>query len=85
MVNVADILMRWSDGILRSTPHRVRNVSGRDRYSLPYFYDPDMNAVVSRLPGVNANSAPRWGPVRFGDYVMERLDKNYAYRQRAAG
>jgi isopenicillin N synthase-like dioxygenase len=85
VVNVADILMRWSDGILRSTPHRVRNFSGRARYSLPYFYDPDMNSVVARLPGVNARSAPRWGPVRFGDYVMERLDKNYAYRQRAAG
>lgn len=85
VVNVADILMRWTDGILRSTPHRVRNFSGRDRYSLPYFYDPDMNAVVSRLPGVNAGAQPRWGPVRFGDYVMERLDKNYAYRQRAAG
>lgn len=85
VVNVADILMRWTDGVLRSTPHRVRNVSGRDRYSIPYFYDPDMNAVVSRLPGVNASAPPRWGPVRFGDYVMERLDKNYAYRQRAAG
>jgi isopenicillin N synthase-like dioxygenase len=85
VVNVADILMRWTDGILRSTPHRVRNFSGRARYSLPYFYDPDMNAVVSRLPGANATAPPRWGPVRFGDYVMERLDKNYAYRQRAAG
>lgn len=85
VVNVADILMRWTDGVLRSTPHRVRNLSGRDRYSLPYFYDPDMNSVVERLPGPNAGAAPRWGPVRFGDYVMERLDKNYAYRQRAAG
>lgn len=85
VVNVADILMRWTDGVLRSTPHRVRNVSGRDRYSIPYFYDPDMNAVVSRLPGVNASAPPRWGPVRFGEYVMERLDKNYAYRRRAAG
>jgi isopenicillin N synthase-like dioxygenase len=85
VVNVADILMRWTDGILRSTPHRVRNVSGRDRYSLPYFFDPDMDSTVERLPGLNPNAAPRWGPVRFGDYVMERLDKNYAYRQRAAG
>jgi len=85
VVNVADILMRWTDGILRSTPHRVRNVSGRDRYSLPYFYDPDMNSVVARLPGLNAGTAPRWAPVRFGDYVMERLDRNYAYRQKAAG
>lgn len=84
VVNVADILMRWTDGVLRSTPHRVRNLSGRDRYSLPFFYDPSMDAVVERLPGVNAEKPPRWAPVRFGDYVMERLDKNYAYRQKAA-
>jgi isopenicillin N synthase-like dioxygenase len=85
VVNVADILMRWTDGVLRSTPHRVRNVSGRDRYSLPYFFDPNMDTLVSRLPGVNDGTPPRWAPVRFGDYLMERLDKNYAYRQRAAG
>ena len=80
VVNVADILMRWTDGILRSTPHRVRNLSGKDRYSLPYFYDPSMDSVVERMPGLNADKAPRWPAVHFGEYVMERLDKNYAYR-----
>jgi isopenicillin N synthase-like dioxygenase len=83
IVNVADILMRWTDGILRSTPHRVRNVSGHDRYSIPYFFDPSMDCVVARLPGINAGEAPKWPSVRFGDYVMERLDKNYAYRREA--
>jgi isopenicillin N synthase-like dioxygenase len=84
VVNVADMLMRWSNGLLLSTPHRVRNVSGRDRYSVPFFYDPGMDTVCAALPGtVKPGDAPRWPPVRFGDYVMERLDKNYAYRQGA--
>ncbi len=80
VVNVADILMRWTNGILASTPHRVRNLSGRDRYSLPYFFDPAMSSLIAPLPGL---AEPRWEPVRFGDYLMERLDKNYAYRQQA--
>lgn len=84
VINVADILMRWTDGVLVSTPHRVRNLSGRDRYSIPFFYDPSMECVVERLPGINAGAPPRWPPVCFGDYVMERLDKNYAYRKQAS-
>lgn len=80
VVNVADILMRWTDGILRSTPHRVRNLSGTDRYSLPFFFDPSMDTVVARMPGINAHRPPQWEPVNFGEYVMERIDKNYAYR-----
>jgi isopenicillin N synthase-like dioxygenase len=83
VINVADILMRWTDGVLVSTPHRVRNLSGRDRYSIPFFYDPSMDTVVERLPGINAGRPPLWPPVRFGDYVMERLDRNYAYRRQA--
>jgi len=84
VINVADILMRWTDGVLVSTPHRVRNLSGRDRYSIPFFFDPAMDTIVTRLPGINAGAAPKWPPVCFGDYVMERLDRNYAYRRRAA-
>lgn len=83
VVNVADILMRWSNDILLSTPHRVRNVAGRDRYSVPFFFDPSMDCVVEALPGtVHAGETPRWPPVRYGDYLMERLDKNYVYRQK---
>lgn len=79
VLNAADILMRWTNDRLVSTPHRVVNRSGRDRYSLVYFHDPSMDTVVAPLPG----SAARWSPVRFGDYLMERLDKNYAYRRQS--
>lgn len=85
VVNVADILMRWSNDILLSTPHRVRNVAGRDRYSAPFFFDPSMDCMVEALPGaVRAGESPRWPTVRYGDYLMERLDKNYVYRQKPA-
>ena len=86
IVNVADMLARWSNDRWCSTPHRVRNLSGTDRYSLPFFYDPDTRSRIACLPTCcDAEHPPRYAPVLFGDYVVERLNRNYAYRQQAGG
>ena len=77
-----DMLERWCDGRWPSTPHRVRNLSGRERLSVPFFYDPHIDTTVERLPGLPARTGRE--PVVFGEYVLERLDRNYAYRQAPA-
>jgi isopenicillin N synthase-like dioxygenase len=79
VVNVADMLARWTDGRWQSTPHRVKNLSGMDRYSCPYFFDMSMDSVVGIVPTCDGPGA--MPPVRYGDYLMERLDRNYAYRK----
>jgi isopenicillin N synthase-like dioxygenase len=84
VVNVADMLARWTNGRWQSTPHLVRNISGGDRYSCPYFFDPDMEATIAALPScVGPGNPPRHPPVRYGDYLMERLNRNYDYRKQA--
>jgi isopenicillin N synthase-like dioxygenase len=85
VVNVADMLSRWTNGRWQSTPHRVRNVSGADLYSCPYFFDMSMDSIISVLPTCQGPaSPPQYEPVRYGDYLMERLDRNYAYRKPSA-
>ena len=84
VVNVGDMLARWTNGRWQSTPHRVKNLSPTDRYSVPFFYDPGMDEVIECLPScVGPGEAPRHPPVRYGDYLMERLNKNYDYRKPA--
>jgi isopenicillin N synthase-like dioxygenase len=84
-MNVGDILQRWSNGRFASTPHRVRNLKPIDRYSLPFFFDPAMDTVV-RTPAemLAAGEVAEHAPVVWGDYLLERLNRNYVYRQKAS-
>ena len=48
--NIGDMLDRMTGGLYRSTPHRVRNRSGRGRLSFPFFFDPGFDAAVEPIP-----------------------------------
>jgi len=79
LVNTGDIVPVWTGGRWRSTPHRVVNPAGRDRYSIAYFFDPDLDATIAPLAGVPGGADP--APFLFGDHVMAQLDATYDYRR----
>ena len=82
VVNVGDLLARWSNDRFRSTPHRVVNRSGKSRYSTALFIDPNRDTLVAPL--VRPGEVPRYEPVTCGDYLRSRLDATFAYRKAAA-
>ena len=77
--NIGDCLMRWTNDVYVSTPHRVVNPVGRERFSVAFFLDPNPDAVVSCLPSCATPERPaRYRPTTGADYLKSRLDATYA-------
>ena len=74
VVNVGDMLRRLSNGLLLSTPHRVINRSGRERYSCPFFFDPHVNTIISPVKGTGK---PLFEPILFADFLRSELEASY--------
>ncbi len=76
--NIGDCLMRWTNDVYVSTPHRVRQPRA-ERYSIALFVDPNADAQVEALPScVAPGAAPRYAPISAGDYLKQRLAATYA-------
>ncbi len=76
--NIGDCLMRWSNDIYVSTPHRVTSPAGRDRYSVAFFLDPNPDAMIECLPGCSSADRPaKYPPILAADYLSERLGATY--------
>lgn len=73
VVNIGDCLMRWTNDIYVSTPHRVLPPA-RVRRSVAFFLDPNPDAVIAALPGTGAAKYP---PVSGAAYLRGRLDATY--------
>lgn len=81
ILNIGDILARWTNDRFNSTPHRVINRSDRlDRYSIAMFFDPNLDSVIETLPRFADLQPGKYAPIRYGDYFTMRLDTNYPDR-----
>ena len=43
IINLGEVMKSWTDGVFSATPHRVINRYGKERYSVPYFVNPDFH------------------------------------------
>ena len=79
--NIGDCLMRWSNDVYVSTPHRVVNRGGRERYSIAFFLDPNPDAEIAALPTcVSLERPARYPAIPAGEYLRQRLDATYGKR-----
>lgn len=68
VVNIGNIMQYWSNGEFSSTPHRVINRNNRDRYSIPFFVNPDHGTVIRALLG---NGYPDFESFDYVDYQLD--------------
>jgi isopenicillin N synthase-like dioxygenase len=78
VINIGDMLQRLTNGVLRSTSHRVVNPTpdraSHARYSMPYFLHFRSDFLIEALPGtVPPGERPKWPPITADDYLQERL------------
>jgi isopenicillin N synthase-like dioxygenase len=77
VVNIGDALMRWTNDIYVSTPHRVR-APARPRRSVAFFLEVHPDTSLAALPGTGT---PRYPAIRAADYLRSRLDATYVPKE----
>ena len=81
IVNVADLLSRWTDGAYKSTPHRVVNTSGRERLSLVLAFDPEPQTRIDAKDVFGPEYEPQEAAITCGDYLIWRFERAFRYRK----
>ena len=78
VVNLGDMIARWTNDRYRSTVHRVVNASGRERYSVPFFYTGNYGYKVECIPTcLGPGEQPKYPPVTVEQHMREMYRRTY--------
>lgn len=78
VVNLGDMIARWTNDRYRSTLHRVVNFSGAERYSIPFFYSGRLDHEVAALPGcLDDAETPKYPPTTVEAHMREMYARTY--------
>jgi isopenicillin N synthase-like dioxygenase len=81
IVNLGDMLERWTNGMFKSTKHRVLTAGDAERYSIPFFYEPNFDTRVECLAQCcstdNTNPA-KYPPTTSGQHLLDKYKQTHA-------
>jgi isopenicillin N synthase-like dioxygenase len=78
LVNTGDLLRHWTNDAFLSTPHRVINLSGRERHSIPFFYKPDLPTAIECVASCqNRDNPAKYPPTTVLEFYDWFVKQNY--------
>ncbi|KAF7973738.1 hypothetical protein HWV62_14312 [Athelia sp. TMB] len=87
VVNIGEMWEVWTNGLYKSTLHRVVHRGSNYRVSIPFFFEPNFDARVEVLPAArrlleiqssDKESGKKYEPVVYGDFLMKKVGGNFA-------
>jgi isopenicillin N synthase-like dioxygenase len=79
VINTGDMMQVWSNDRYQAAIHRVVAMDDRDRYSIPFFYNPADSTEVHPLPSVvSADEPARYRSINWSEFRGQRTDGDYA-------
>lgn len=78
VVNIGDLLARWTNDLYKSTLHRVINVSGNERYSIPFFYSGNVGYVIETIKScIEAGEEEKYEKITVEEHYRNMFNLTY--------
>jgi len=76
VVNIGDMLARWTNDVYHSTLHRVVNRASKDRYSVAMFYHLNAESSVATLSSCTDDDNPsKYKPIKYLSHIVSRFEE----------
>ena len=79
IINIGDLMMNWTNDRWVSTLHRVvahPETQGRRRSSMPFFHNPNPDAVIECIPScLREGENPKYAPMFAKTHLEEKVSK----------
>lgn len=79
IVNLGDMLERWTNKIYKSTLHRVITKTEKERYSIAFFFEPSFDTVVQCLPQcLGPGEKPHYPSTTAGQHLLDKYAQTHS-------
>jgi isopenicillin N synthase-like dioxygenase len=86
VINIGNVLMKWTNGRFVSTPHRVVNRALKPRYSIPFFANPDYDVTIQPIESImKPGETAQYPAFENGPYMADFYQMGMAYLRKNGG